>query len=147
MIVGQILDRLIGPLDAGIEEDEEIDAADGDDPEEEEAERAELGERIERRAEQPLERPLDQFKAVPKHAAHRADHGDLLRFIGLPARLFAGHRRLRARRHSRSRMAAETSSENARDHAPEHQPVIDAIAAGAGIVGRADELDAVDDAA
>ena len=65
MVVGQILNGLVGPLDAGIEEDEKINAADGDDPVEEKAERAELGERIERRAEQPLERPLDQFKAVP----------------------------------------------------------------------------------
>jgi hypothetical protein len=32
MIVGQVLDGLIGSLDAGVEEDEEVDAADGDDP-------------------------------------------------------------------------------------------------------------------
>ena len=64
MLLRQVLDRLVGALDAGIEEDEQIDAADGDDPEEEEAERTELGERVERRAEQPVERPLEYSKPM-----------------------------------------------------------------------------------
>ena len=46
VIPGQMFDRLIGPLDAGVEEDEEVDPADRNDPEEEEPERAELRERI-----------------------------------------------------------------------------------------------------
>ena len=40
-----------------------------------------------------------------------------------------------------------TQERERRDHAAEHQPVVDAVAAGAGIVGGADELDAVDEAA
>ena len=41
-----MFDRLIGPLDAGVEEDEQVDPAHRNDPEEEEPERAELRERI-----------------------------------------------------------------------------------------------------
>ena len=78
VVVGQVLDRLVGALDPGIEEDEEIDSADRDDPEEEEAERAELRERIERRAEQPVERPLDPLESVPQHAADDL-HAGLMR--------------------------------------------------------------------
>ena len=80
VVLGHMFDRLIGPLDAGIEEDEQVDPAHRDDPEEKEAERAELRERIELRREQALERPFDQRKACPKHAADGADHV-ALRFI------------------------------------------------------------------
>jgi hypothetical protein len=65
VVMGEFLDREIGALDAGIEEDEKIDAADGDDPIEEIAKRAELGDRIHRRPEQPIERPLDRLESVP----------------------------------------------------------------------------------
>jgi len=65
VVVGKIFDRLIGPLDPGIEEDEKIDTADRDDPEEEKPERAELRERIQRRREQALERPFEQRKSRP----------------------------------------------------------------------------------
>jgi hypothetical protein len=49
LLVADVFDRLVGALDAGVEEDEEIDPADRDDPEKVESERAELGQRIERR--------------------------------------------------------------------------------------------------
>jgi hypothetical protein len=55
LIAGNVLNGLIGALDTGIEEDEEIDAAHGDDPEEEKSERTELRHRIERRTEQTVE--------------------------------------------------------------------------------------------
>ena len=115
MVVGQILDGLVGALDPGIEEDEKINAAHGDDPVEEKAECAELDERIERRAEQPLERPLDQLKAVPKRCAHRADHrrSPLLFLWDYRLACSLGMGALRARRHSRSRMAANTINEKA----------------------------------
>jgi hypothetical protein len=70
LIARDVLDRLVGALDAGVEEDEKIDAADGDDPEKEKAERTELRQRIESRAEQPVEWSLDQVKPGSKHFAY-----------------------------------------------------------------------------
>ena len=111
-----MLDRLIGALDAGIEEDEQVDAADRDDPEEEEAERAELRERIERGPEQALERPLDQRKSCPKHAADGADH-IALRFIR-PSAVHACAERI----HSRRMRPPMTRSENAAITLPNTSP-------------------------
>ncbi len=73
VIVAEIFDGLEGALDAGIEEDEQIDAADRDDPEEEEAKRAKLLEWIERGPEQPVERLLDQLETSPQNCP-RAVH-------------------------------------------------------------------------
>src|SRR5262245_41993389 len=88
VIGGDALDRLVGALDAGIEEDEQIDAADGDDPEEEEAERTELRHRVESGTEQAVERPLDELESAPEHAANGADHrplrGALVGRSGMP---------------------------------------------------------------
>src|SRR5262245_39312109 len=67
LIARDVFDRMVGAFDAGVEKDEEVNAADGDDPEKEETERAELRDRIERRAEQPVERSLDQLKSDPEH--------------------------------------------------------------------------------
>src|SRR5450759_1095179 len=65
LFAADVFDRLVSAFDAGIEENEKIDTAAGNDPEKEEAERTKLSERIERRPEQSLERPLNKFKPAP----------------------------------------------------------------------------------
>src|SRR6185437_14601530 len=126
-------------LDAGVEEDEEVDAADRDDPEKEEAERAELRQRIESRAEQAVERLLDQGKADAERAADFADHV-------IPFLLPVSSRPSRADPFPQDQAGQAEQGEGG-DHGAEQETEIDAVAARAGVVGRADEFDAIDDAA
>ena len=62
--VGDALDRRPGVLDAGVEEDVEVDPGGGHDPVEEPGERAKLAEGIQRRGERRVENALHAFESA-----------------------------------------------------------------------------------
>src|SRR5581483_2249857 len=110
-----------------------------DDPEEEEAECAKLGQRIQRRPEQAVERLLDGRKSRSKHFAHEPDHG-FPRFIPLRPSCMS-----RAKPLAQDE-AAHDEQRGGGNHASEYKSEIDAVASGTGVIGGADEPDAVEDA-
>jgi hypothetical protein len=59
-----VLDRGIGRINPGIEEDVDVDAAGRDDPEEKEAERAEIEQRVPRRREGAAEDRLGSIETA-----------------------------------------------------------------------------------
>ncbi len=62
LLVGVILDRGVDVFDAGVEDDEEIDAGGQRDPEEVEAERAQMPPRVAGGAEKGIEKTLDALQ-------------------------------------------------------------------------------------
>src|SRR6516162_1021523 len=139
-VAREIFDGLVSALDARIEEDEEVDPADRHDPEKEKAERAELRQWTERRSEQAVERLLDQRKADAKRAADCPDHIIPRRFWS--DRFCPG----RTNPFSQDQSSHDQQGESG-DHGSEYEAEIDTVTARPGVVGRADELDAIDESA